>query len=66
MALKDLIATPGEAAANRLERFGRQRVKTLQRAWDNDGHKPLSPWRFRLLEAELFRREIERLQTKKD
>lgn len=70
MALKDLIAAPGEVAASRLELFARQRVKVLQRAWDTDGCRPLSPWRFRLQEARLFQREIERLiptlQTKKD
>lgn len=64
MALKDLIASPGEAVASRLEKFGRERVKVLKRAWDNDGRKPLSPYRFRLQEAELFQSEIEALTPK--
>ena len=59
MALKDLIATPQQAAASRLEKFARGRVKVMRRAWTNDGNKPLSPWRFRLQEAELFQREID-------
>ena len=64
MALKALIATPSESAAAKLEKFSRERVKRMRRAWENDGKKPLSPWRFRLQEAELFQREIEDLVAK--
>lgn len=58
MALKKLIATPVEAVSNRLERFAAERVRVLRRAWENSGKKPLDPTRFRMQEAEVFRREI--------
>ena len=66
MALKNLIATPAEATASHLERFARERVKVMRRAWENDGKKPLSPGRFRLQEAELFKREIETQTAKRN
>lgn len=59
MALRKLIATPPQSAGKRLQKFAAERVKLMRRAYENDGKKPLSPWRFRLQEAELFQREIE-------
>lgn len=59
MALKELVMTPEQSAAYKLQRFARERVKIMRRAWENDGKKPLSPSRFRLQEAELFQREID-------
>lgn len=64
MALKDLIATPAQSAANRLTKYAANRVKVLRRSYENDGKKPLSPMRFRLMEAQLFQREIEAVVSK--